>query len=68
MPLLFLCYDEGGVMDMSVQRQLLSGEHVVWEGRPATGLILRPIEAFLSNGVQKGPPIGVEEGPPFRII
>lgn len=21
----------------------------------------------LSNGVQKGPPIGVEEGPPFRI-
>ena len=22
----------------------------------------------LSNGVQKGPPIGVEEGPPFRII
>ena len=25
-------------------------------------------EACLSNGVQKGPPIGVEEGPPFRII
>ncbi|PKP95782.1 MAG: hypothetical protein CVT74_18665 [Alphaproteobacteria bacterium HGW-Alphaproteobacteria-13] len=24
--------------------------------------------ASLSNGVQKGPPIGVEEGPPFRII
>ena len=23
---------------------------------------------WLSNGVQKGPPIGVEEGPPFRII
>src|SRR3546814_283245 len=23
---------------------------------------------YLSNGVQKGPPIGVEEGPPFRII
>ncbi|WBX85609.1 hypothetical protein [Sphingosinicella microcystinivorans] len=23
---------------------------------------------FVSNGVQKGPPIGVEEGPPFRII
>ena len=22
----------------------------------------------VSNGVQKGPPIGVEEGPPFRII
>jgi len=31
-----------------------------------------PHAAFLflpvSNGVQKGPPIGVEEGPPFRII
>ena len=25
-------------------------------------------EACLSNGVQKGPPIGVEEGPPFQII
>ena len=23
---------------------------------------------WLSNGVQKGPPIGVEEGPPFQII
>ena len=22
---------------------------------------------WLSNGVQKGPPIGVEEGPPLRI-
>ena len=22
----------------------------------------------VSNGVQKGPPIGVEEGPPFQII
>lgn len=25
-------------------------------------------EPYVSNGVQKGPPIGVEEGPPFRII
>ncbi len=25
-------------------------------------------EDNVSNGVQKGPPIGVEEGPPFRII
>ena len=25
-------------------------------------------EIKLSNGVQKGPPIGVEEGPPFQII
>ncbi|ODU29287.1 hypothetical protein [Sphingopyxis sp. SCN 67-31] len=24
--------------------------------------------SVVSNGVQKGPPIGVEEGPPFRII
>ncbi|WP_458733053.1 hypothetical protein [Sphingobium xenophagum] len=24
--------------------------------------------AAVSNGVQKGPPIGVEEGPPFQII
>jgi hypothetical protein len=28
----------------------------------------RPAQAFeMSNGIQKGPPIGVEEGPPFRI-
>jgi hypothetical protein len=26
---------------------LLSGEHVLWEGDPYNGLILRPIEAFL---------------------
>ena len=26
------------------------------------------IEEPVSNGVQKGPPIGVEEGPPFQII
>jgi hypothetical protein len=30
-----------------VQRKLLPGERVLWEGRPSTGLILRPIEAFL---------------------
>ncbi|MBB5708542.1 hypothetical protein FHR21_003933 [Sphingopyxis panaciterrulae] len=31
--------------------------------------ILRGLfDPTLSNGVQKGPPIGVEEGPPFRII
>ncbi len=28
----------------------------------------RQFAEALSNGVQKGPPIGVEEGPPFRII
>lgn len=27
-----------------------------------------PSKLNLSNGVQKGPPIGVEEGPPFQII
>jgi hypothetical protein len=37
-----------------------------------TNEIEKQIEKFLdaykmSNGVQKGPPIGVEEGPPFRI-
>ena len=26
------------------------------------------LEFLVSNGVQKGPPIGVEEGPPFQII
>jgi hypothetical protein len=26
------------------------------------------IAHVVSNGVQKGPPIGVEEGPPFQII
>ncbi|ALH82268.1 hypothetical protein AN936_18500 [Sphingopyxis macrogoltabida] len=30
--------------------------------------IFLDLAASLSNGVQKGPPIGVEEGPPFRII
>ena len=28
----------------------------------------REVADELSNGVQKGPPIGVEEGPPFQII
>ncbi|QWT14085.1 hypothetical protein GTV57_15855 [Sphingobium xenophagum] len=26
------------------------------------------LPVIVSNGVQKGPPIGVEEGPPFQII
>ena len=30
-----------------VRAQLLSGERVAWEGRPYSGLVLRPIEAFL---------------------
>jgi hypothetical protein len=34
-------------MQESVRRQLLSGERVLWEGAPSTGLILRPTEAFL---------------------
>jgi len=29
---------------------------------------LSRLRSYLSNGVQKGPPIGVEEGPPFQII
>ena len=32
---------------MVVQRDLLSGEHVVWQGRPAEGLVLRPSDVFL---------------------
>ncbi len=28
----------------------------------------RRFKRQVSNGVQKGPPIGVEEGPPFQII
>ncbi len=27
--------------------QLLSGERIVWEGKPHTGIVLRPIELFL---------------------
>ena len=34
------------------------------EIRSLTALALGP---GVKNGVQKGPPIGVEEGPPFRI-
>ena len=34
-------------MQKSVQTALLSGERLLWEGTPYTGLILRPIEAFL---------------------
>jgi hypothetical protein len=34
-------------VNYDVQRKLLSGERVLWEGRPYTGLILRPIDAFL---------------------
>jgi hypothetical protein len=30
-----------------LRRTLLAGERVLWEGQPYTGLILRPIEAFL---------------------
>jgi hypothetical protein len=29
------------------RRHLMRGERVLWEGRPATGLLLRPIELFL---------------------
>ena len=43
-----------GVMTCSLAKLLFSGE--------------RKQQPNLSNGVQKGPPIGVEEGPPFRII
>ena len=34
-------------MSEELRRTLLSGEHVLWEGQPYSGLILRPIEAFL---------------------
>ncbi len=27
--------------------QLLSGERIIWEGKPYTGIVLRPIEVFL---------------------
>jgi len=30
-----------------LRQKLLSGERVLWEGQPYTGLILRPIETFL---------------------
>ena len=31
----------------AASRLLLSGERVLWEGKPSTGLILRPIDVFL---------------------
>ena len=31
----------------TVSTRLLPGERIVWEGRPSTGLILRPIDVFL---------------------
>ncbi|WP_267380576.1 MULTISPECIES: hypothetical protein [unclassified Sphingomonas] len=34
-------------MTDGAKRQLLSGEQIVWEGRPYSGLVLRPIEVFL---------------------
>lgn len=34
-------------MGDELRRMLLAGERVLWEGQPYTGLILRPIEAFL---------------------
>jgi len=57
--------------EFATAKQLTSGP-VTWLGN------VENLEAFLdrpplahpcvSNGVQKGPPIGVEEGPPFQII
>lgn len=38
---------QGRLMTDGVRGQLLSGEKIVWEGKPYSGLILRPIEAFL---------------------
>lgn len=34
-------------MNDDLRRNLLSGEHLLWEGDPYTGLILRPIDVFL---------------------
>lgn len=34
-------------MNSDMSKHLLSGEQVLWEGKPFTGLIIRPIEAFL---------------------
>jgi len=45
-----------GVMTVEQARELAK----IQLGKVASGEV--------SNGVQKGPPIGVEEGPPFRII
>jgi len=30
-------------------------------------VLIGDVRLRVSNGVQKGPPIGVEEGPPYRI-
>jgi hypothetical protein len=35
---------------------------------PQAGIFIVDLLVLVSNGVQKGPPIGVEEGPPFQII
>lgn len=34
-------------MTGAARTQLLSGERIVWEGKPYLGLVLRPVEAFL---------------------
>ena len=34
-------------MEDIIRPQLLRDEHIAWEGRPYTGLILRPMELFL---------------------
>jgi hypothetical protein len=38
---------ENRAMPNGIRRQLLSDEQVLWEGKPSTGLILRPVEMFL---------------------
>jgi hypothetical protein len=35
---------------------------------PALSSTNRPKSHWLSNGIQSGPPIGVEKGPPFRAF
>ncbi|QWT16214.1 hypothetical protein [Sphingobium xenophagum] len=39
-----------------------------WRGGAGRHGVAVRAGASVSNGVQKGPPIGVEEGPPFQII
>ncbi|MEO6340582.1 MAG: hypothetical protein ABIO39_11120 [Caulobacteraceae bacterium] len=39
--------ENAAIMTDAVQRHLLPQEHVVWQGRPSAGLILRPIEVLL---------------------
>jgi hypothetical protein len=36
-------------------------------GTQVTERSITSLRPYVSNGVQKGPPIGVEEGPPLRI-